>query len=88
MRLKHYDRPYGTSLQARGLYHARQSGQHHTFLPLHRGGAHHLRRVRRQRTTARHGKTVVHFGILAVYMLVMAWPNGPPTGPISEEPTK
>ena len=30
------------------------------FLPLHRGGAHHLRRVRRQRTTARHGKAVVH----------------------------
>lgn len=29
-------------------------------LSLHRGGAHHLRRVRRQRTTARHGKAVVH----------------------------
>lgn len=28
------------------------------------------------------------FGILAVYMLVMALAERPPTGPISEEPTK
>ena len=30
-------------------------------LPLHRGGAHHLRRIRRQWTFARHGKAVEHF---------------------------